>query len=135
MPKKKSNSKSKPKPKLKKRDKSVSSQEALQLAAESRTALSVTVAWTLALMATLAAEAIGVLCQGYVRLVEANDVVVVLGVVMLFVALVSGCVTLLLTPLTVRMAKTRPPRSLVQLAYVAGVLPLVTLVLQYIISQ
>ena len=105
--------------------------ESLRLAAESRTAMSVTVAWTLTLMATLAAEALGFFCQLYVRFVAENEVLTVLGAVMLFVALTSGCVTLLLTPLATRIAKTKPPRLIVQVAYIAGGLPIATLLLQY----
>ena len=94
--------------------------------------MSVTVAWTLALMSTLTAESLGVLCQLYVRFVGENQVLLVLGAVMLFVALTSGCVTLLLTPLASRIAKTPPPKLIVQVAYLAGALPIVTLLLQYV---
>ena len=107
----------------------------LRLAAESRTALSVTVAWTLCLMSTLAAEAIGFCCQAYTQFVANHRVVEVLGAVMLFVALVAGLVTLVLTPFATRLAKTRPPLVLVQLAYIAGVLPMVALVLQYLMEH
>lgn len=119
--------------KKRKRREPTSSQtsESLRLAAESRTALSVTVAWTLALMATLAAETLGFACQLYVRFVSENEVLTVLGAVMLFVALTSGCVTLALTPLASRLAKTKPPRLIIQVAYVAGILPPLTLLLQY----
>lgn len=107
----------------------------LQLAAESRTALSVTVAWTLVLMSTLAAEGIGFLCQLYTRFVGVNELLTVLGAVMLFVALVAGFVTLLLTPLVLKIAQTRPPTLIVQIAYVAGILPIVVLTLQYVTGQ
>ena len=85
-------------------------------------------------MATLAAEGLGFLCQFMVRFSGENDLLSIFGEIMLFVALIAGCLTLLLTPLTTRLAKTRPPRVLVQLAYVAGVLPIVTLVLQYVLK-
>lgn len=104
----------------------------LQLAAESRSALSATVAWTLSLMATLAAEGIGLLSKLYTQFIGDNEVLLVLGAVMLFVALIAGLVTLLLTPLVLKLAKTRPPRVVIQVAYVAGGLPIVALFLQYV---
>ena len=104
----------------------------LRLAAESRTALSATVAWTLSLMSTLAAEAIGFFSQLYTRFVEPNEVLAVLGAVMLFVALIAGLVTLVMTPVVQKLAKTRPPTMIVQTAYVAGALPILVLALQYL---
>jgi hypothetical protein len=82
-------------------------------------------------MATLAAEVLGLVCQLYVRFVDEHELLTVLGVVMLFVALTAGCVTLLLTPIACRMAQPSPPRIIVQVAYGAGTLPLLVLLLQY----
>ena len=104
----------------------------LQAAAESRSELAAKVAWSLTLLSTLAAEAMGFVCQLYVRFAEPVTLLQVLGGVMLFVALVAGVVTLLLTPLVLKLAKTRPPSSIVLTAIVAGVLPLVVVVFQYL---
>lgn len=122
-------SKKKPKRRGKKQ---TSTSEQLQLAAESRTATSVTVAWTLSVMATLAAEGLGFFCQAYLRWFGDQELLRVLGAVMLFVALIAGLATLVLTPVASRIAKTKPPKILIQVAYVAGVLPIITLVLQYL---
>lgn len=83
-------------------------------------------------MSTLAAEAIGFLSQLYTRFVEANDVLTVLGEVMLFVALVAGILTLILTPVVLKLAKQRPPTIVVQTACFAGSLPILVVLLQYL---
>ncbi len=101
-------------------------------AAESRSALSATVAWTLSLMSTLVAEVMGFLSRLYTKLVEPNDLLTVMGAIMLFVALIAGLVTLGLTPVVLKLAKKRPPQVIVQLACVAGALPILVILLQYL---
>ncbi len=104
-----------------------------QQAAESRTAVAATVAWMLALMATVLAELLGLTCQLYTILVENLEVLRVLGTVMLFVALLAGFITLALVPIVLRVAQRRPPRSIVVFSLVVGILPLVALALQQFI--
>jgi len=101
-------------------------------AAESRSALSATVAWTLALMSPLAAETIRFLSRLYTKVVEPNELLTVMGAVMLFVALVAGVITLILTPVVLKLAKKRPPSVIVQLACIAGALPILVILLQYL---
>ena len=103
-------------------------------AAESRSALSATVAWTLSLMSTLVAEVIGFLSRLYTKMVEPNDLLTVMGAIMLFVALVAGVVTLVLTPVVLKLAKKRPPNVIVQLACIAGALPIVVILIQYLVN-
>ena len=100
-------------------------------AAESRSALSATVAWSLSLVSTLAAEALGFVCELYSKFVEEIEVLQVLGAIMLFVALIAGVITLLLTPLVLALSKQRPPLVIVQTAVVAGALPIVVIAAQY----
>ena len=76
-------------------------------------------------MATLGAETIGLFCKFYIRFVNENELLTVLGVVMLLVALTAGCATLILTPVATRISKTPPPQIIVHVAYIAGALPLV----------
>lgn len=102
----------------------------LQQAAETRSAVAATVAWMLSLMSTITAEVLGLACRWYTVLVEPSDLLTVLSTVMLFVAVIAGGITLLLTPVVLRIAKTRPPQSVVQVAVFAGVLPLIAVALQ-----
>lgn len=102
----------------------------LQLAAEDRTAVAATVAWMLSLMATIVAEISGMLCRWYTVFVEHVELVRVLSFVLLFVALIAGVMTLVMTPIVLRVSKERPPSTIVQIAIVAGSLPLLALGLQ-----
>ena len=104
----------------------------LQEAAETRTAVAATVGWMLALMSTLTAEGIGLLCRWYTVLVEPQEVLTVISLVMLFVALISGLLTVGLIPVVLRVAKTRPPRVIVQVALIAGLLPVGVVLVQFL---
>ena len=90
------------------------------------------VVWTLSLMSTITAEAIGLTCRWYTIRVEPVDLLTVMSSVMLFVALISGTITLGLIPVVLRVAKTRPPPLILKVAIVAGCLPIGTIALQYI---
>ena len=83
-------------------------------------------------MSTLVAEVMGFLSRLYTKLVEPNDLLTVMGAIMLFVALIAGLVTLGLTPVVLKLAKKRPPQVIVQLACVAGALPILVILLQYL---
>jgi hypothetical protein len=107
----------------------------LQEAAEDRTAVAANVAWMLSLMSTLTAETLGLVCRWYTILVEPVDLLTVLSTVMLFVAVVSGIVTLIMTPIVLRSARTRPPSVIVRVAIFAGGLPLVVVVFQYFMQS
>ena len=81
-------------------------------AAESRTAMAANVAWSLTLMSTIAAEALGFICQAYAKFVNNIDVLRALGAIMLFVALASGVVTLILTPVVLKVSQKNHRPSL-----------------------
>lgn len=104
----------------------------IQEAAESRTAVAATVGWMLALMATLTAELIGLLCRWYTILVEPRELLTIISVVMLFVAFIAGTLTVGLIPVVTRVAQTRPPRAIVKLAIVAGSLPIGVVLVQFL---
>lgn len=123
--------KKKKKPKKANRD----TPKSIQEAAESRTAVAANVAWMLSLLSTIAAEVIGLVCRWYTVLVEPVDVLTVLSGVMLFVALIAGIVTLAMIPLVLKFNKKRPPSGLIRIALVAGVLPMVALVLQQFVPR
>lgn len=103
-----------------------------RLEVESKTAVAANVAWMLSLMSTILAEAIGLACRWYTTLVEPIELLAVLSGVMLFVALISGISTLALIPVVLRVGKTRPPGSLIQIALFAGALPMLVIGLQYV---
>jgi hypothetical protein len=96
---------------------------------ESRTAEAVTVAWMLSLMATLAAELVGVGARIALVLLGPSDKARVLSAAFLVVALLAGLITLVLTPVTLKVRRVAPPRFVVTAAVVIGCLPLVTLML------
>ncbi len=106
-----------------------------QRAAESRTAVAATVAWMLALMATVFAEVLGLTCQLYTRMAENLAVVRVLATVMLFVACLAGLITLVMTPIVLHVAEKRPPRMIVLVAVLAGSLPLLVIILQQFVGS
>ena len=107
---------------------------ALQEAAESRTAVAATVAWMLTPFCTLIAEGIGLVCRLYATFVEPVDLLTVVSVVMLFVAMIAGLLTLGLIPVVLRVSKVRPPTAIVRLAIIAGSLPLGVVSAQYLFS-
>jgi len=101
-------------------------------AAESRSAVAANVAWMLALMSTLIAEAIGLMCRWYTSFVEPVELLTLLSGILLLVAVVSGTVTLLMIPVVYSFSKTRPPMFITQVAVIAGVLPLAVVVVQFL---
>ena len=105
--------------------------EDFQQAAETRTAVAANVAWMLALMSTIAAEAIGLCCRWYTSFVEPVDLLTVLSGLMLLVAFVSGLVTLGMIPIVLKFSKLRPPMIVLQAAVLAGSLPIVVVAAQY----
>ncbi len=95
--------------------------------AESRTAVAATVAWMLALMATVSAEVLGLACQLYTVIGEDHAIIRVLATVMLLVACLAGLITLVMIPIVLQVAEKRPPRVIVLLAAMAGSLPLLVI--------
>ena len=103
--------------------------------AESRSAVAANVAWMLALISTLMAEAIGLVCRWYTAFVEPVELLTVLSAILLLVALVSGLVTLGMIPVVYKLSSLRPPAFITQLAVLAGGLPLAVVLMQYIQGQ
>ena len=95
--------------------------------AESKSAEAVTVAWVLTLMSTLAAEALGVLTRALAVSYGPAPQFQVLSGTFLLVAVIAGLVTLVLTIVTVKVRRVPPPRPLVTLAIVSGVVPWITI--------
>ena len=101
-----------------------------QREAESRTAVAATVAWMLALMATVFAEVLGLACQLYMVIGENLEVVRMAASVMLFVACLAGLITLVMIPIVLHVAEKQPPRVIVLLAAMVGSLPLFVILWQ-----
>lgn len=103
---------------------------------ESRQSLAVTVAWMLALLVTLAAEAIAIPAA---ILARANPPppgpglsAVHVANLFLFVALVTGLVAAGLVPLVYRVRTVPPPQSIAIVALVAGAVPPITMVIRWL---
>lgn len=97
---------------------------------ENRSAVAANVAWMLALISTLMAEAIGLVCRWYTTFVKPVELLTVLSGILLLVAFVSGIVTLAMIPVVHKLSRARPPQFITQLAVLAGGLPLVVVALQ-----
>lgn len=96
---------------------------------ESRAAEAVTVAWMLCFLATVLAEALGLLTRMAMAFGVEMAAIRVLSITLLLVALLSGLVTLVLTPVAIKLRRHAPPRPVIIMACVTGILPLLTLVL------
>ena len=94
---------------------------------ETRAAEALTVGWMLSVMTTFACDLAAVAA----RLVHAArpglERVVVLGELLLFAAVVSGVVSLLLAAMVLRVRQVAPPRGITTFALVVAVAPLVAL--------
>jgi hypothetical protein len=101
-------------------------------AGESRAAVALTVAWMLTCASTAVAMFVA-LALWLVSLAfpfagpRAHPLVVVAGM-LLFVALATGLLCLLLTPLAYRVRNTAPPRAIGIAAVLIGLAPMVTLI-------
>jgi hypothetical protein len=104
-------------------------------AIESRSAVAAAVLWMLSLLATVIAEVMGVLFRGYMLWFGETDLLKLLGGAMLFIALLAGMVTLAMTPIVLQLSRTKPPRVLVVFAGMAGILPIMAVVMQMIARQ
>lgn len=96
---------------------------------ESKTAEAATVAWMLALMSTIAAECGGIFVRVLMMMNDTSERIRVLSTTLLLVAFLSGVITIILTPVVIRVRRVAPPRAIVVVAYVMGVVPIATLVL------
>ena len=104
---------------------------------ESRASVAVTVAWMLALLATLAAEVIAIPATIISRLnpqpLGEGVTTAHIAELFLFLALVSGLLSAGLVPVVYRVRTIPPPRAIVIAALVAAAVPPITMVLRWLI--
>ena len=93
---------------------------------ESQSAEAVTVGWMLSAIAAVAAEAVGIVLQLVLRSQPNLAWLQIPARTILFVAFVAGVATLALTPLTLKLRRSPPPRPILIAALVAGIMPLLT---------
>jgi hypothetical protein len=86
----------------------------------------VTVMWMLALSATLLSEGLGILIRLFALQAGISARLQLLSGTLLTVALLSGLVTLVLTPVTLKLRRVPPPPPVVVSAVVAGIVPILT---------
>ena len=94
---------------------------------EDRRSIAITVGWMLSFLATALAELVAIAVQGFTVFFQASDTIRLLADWLLFTAVVSGIVTLLLTPVTLQVREVRPPQLIITLAVVVGASPLLVL--------
>ena len=104
---------------------------------ETRAAEFVTVAWMLSTLVTLAAECLAgigfVLIAVFTGGEEVGGLTAMLVGLLSYIALITGIVCLLLAPITHKVRKVPPPRSVTVVAAVIGAAPLAALVLLSIV--
>ena len=88
-----------------------------------------TVAWMLSLLATIGAEGLGLATRLAMLVVGSSVPLQAFSGTLLLVAALTGVLLLILTPLVLKVRDTPPPKPLVVAAYVAGTVPILTLVL------
>ncbi len=93
---------------------------------ESKTAEAITVAWMLTVIATLLAEAIGLIGWAGIRWEGAEEIprgILVLPVVMWITAVVTGVLNLILGAIVHRIRRVPAPKPIVIAAAIIGLLP------------
>jgi hypothetical protein len=103
--------------------------ERAALGSETPTAEAATVGWMLALFATLSAELLGMLTRWLAFQQIAPEPLRVLSGTLLLVAVFAGLVTLVLTPVTLKLRRVPPPTPILALALVSAIVPLVTVLI------
>ncbi len=81
-------------------------------------------------MATVLAELVGLATRLLFVFWDASDLMRVLASIMLFVALIAGVATVVVTPIVLTVRKQAPPRGIVLFALVAGILPILAVAAQ-----
>lgn len=97
-------------------------------AGESRGAVAVTVAWMLLALSTLAAQVVALAVWLFARTVGIPgrpNYLMLVPTTLMMVALLAGILVLVLTPLTYRVRRSRPPLSITIGAIVIALFPLV----------
>lgn len=83
----------------------------------------------LSLLATLIAEVLGILIRLLMLQRGGSDRLQVLSGTLLLVAVLAGVLTLILTPVTLRLRNIPPPYPIVVSAVVIGLIPLATVLI------
>lgn len=90
-------------------------------------------------LATLAAELFALLGWGAVAIAarhgEVPTAIVMLPVMLTFIALVTGLICLLLIPITHRVRRVPPPRSVTLFAAVVGITPIVVILVTSLLKN
>ncbi len=96
---------------------------------ESPKTAALTTMWMVTILTALACE-IAFIASAIVAHGRDSNVFAMLSLVLLFAALVTGLLGLLLTPAVLRMRRPPPPRAITILALIVGIAPLAILVWQ-----
>jgi hypothetical protein len=97
---------------------------------ESRLAETLTVGWVVAALSTLVCELATVAARLYLRQAPGNASIGALAVLTQFAAFSIGIVTLLLTPMVLKLRRQTPPRGVTALAVAIGLAPLAAIAWQ-----
>lgn len=98
---------------------------------ETRASLAVTVAWMLGALATFIAEVVGVLVKTVVAVTQSAPTwLQVVSEILFFVASITGFVTLLITPVCLKVRHVPPPKPITLLVIVIASMPLLIWVIR-----
>lgn len=109
-----------------------------ELPAEERSAEAATIAWMLCTLFALCAEVMGFAMRIYLHYAPPAELtmprLLYLPTIAMAIALVSGCLCLVLTPIVYRVRKTPPPELITLVAVLIGAAPLATLLVAWLRS-
>ncbi len=98
---------------------------------ETRASLTVTVGWMLGALATFAAEAVGVLVNTIVVVTQSAPTwLQAVSQILFFVASITGLMTLLITPVCLKIRHVPPPKPITLLVIVIATTPLLVMVMR-----
>lgn len=98
---------------------------------ETRASLTITVAWMLGALATIAAEVVGVLVNTIVVVTQSAPTwLQAISEILFFVASITGLMTLLITPVCLKARHVASPKPITLLVIVIATTPLVILVIR-----
>jgi hypothetical protein len=98
---------------------------------ETRVSIMVTVGWMLGALATLAAEVFGVVVNTIVVVTQSAPAwMQAVSKILFFTASITGLVTLLITPVCLRIRHAPPPKPITLLVIVITTTPLLVLVMR-----
>jgi hypothetical protein len=104
---------------------------------ESRQSVAVTVAWMLSLLVTLVAEVIAIpatiISKANPQPIGKGLTTAPIADLFIFLALVTGLITVALVPLVYRVRAVPPPQSITVAALVAAAVPPITMVVRWLL--